>query len=154
MRAHVKDLLAEVRPSAVALVDAMSFDDTELNSASAPPSRSAHRPSRARAAARPTPHPIPHHPPHTHPPLPPDARAALTRAVPVAVGRKDGAPYETLLAWARKEPMNQGAVVEGFAETYGEVMRQGREQLARNGVRVQDLKGVVQRQPQRRASKL
>ena len=98
--ARVKSLLLEVRPLAVPLVDAMSFTDSELNS---------------------------------------------------AIGRKDGAVYETLLDWAKRDPMNEGKVVKGFREHYGKVLAMGRQSLLeKTGNVLEDLPGVVQQQQQQR----
>lgn len=92
--ASVKVLLAQVRPMAVSLVDAMAFSDYELNS---------------------------------------------------AIGRSDGRVYETLLEWAQLDPMNKGAVIEGFDLGYGRLLRAGREKLLqKSGHAVEEFEGIVQ----------
>jgi acyl-CoA oxidase len=68
-----------------------------------------------------------------------------------AIGRQDGAVYETLLDWAKRDPMNEGKVIKGFHEHYGKVLAMGRQSLLeKTGSVLEDLPGVVQQQLQQK----
>jgi acyl-CoA oxidase len=90
----VKNLLNEIRPNAVALVDSFGLLDIELNS---------------------------------------------------AIGRYDGNVYETLLDWARKEPMNEGPVVAEWELNWLPFFKSARARLESEiGKPLSELPGVVQ----------
>ena len=68
-----------------------------------------------------------------------------------AIGGSDGNVYETLLAWAKNDPMNQTPVIEGFHDHYGMLTKLGAAQLEqRTGKKVADIPGIVQDLPQDR----
>ncbi len=62
-----------------------------------------------------------------------------------AIGRKDGQVYETLLEWARKDSYNQTPVLDGWAETYGKMMKDARHKFQANGKpSIETIPGIVQ----------
>ena len=66
-----------------------------------------------------------------------------------AIGGSDGSVYETLLAWARQDPMNQTPVIEGFGDHYGTLTKLGAARLERRtGKTVANFRGIVQDLPQ------
>jgi len=62
-----------------------------------------------------------------------------------ALGNYDGNVYETLLEWAKLDPMNQTPVVEGFDEFYGKVLHEGRGALQKMGKDIEKIDGIIQR---------
>jgi hypothetical protein len=65
-----------------------------------------------------------------------------------ALGRADGNVYEALLEWAKDSPLNAGAVVEGWDERYGEIVRMGRKSLeVETGKSLADYPGIIQQPP-------
>ena len=72
-----------------------------------------------------------------------------------AIGRSDGNVYGTLLAWARREPLNDGEVAPGLEEHLLPLLKQRRQQLeAETGKSMATRPGVVQTVAQQQHSKL
>jgi len=62
-----------------------------------------------------------------------------------ALGRADGAVYETLLNWARKDPMNRGKVMDGWTDTWGKLTRDAQEKLeSESGIPLSCRLGLIQ----------
>ena len=122
-----KELLAAVRPCAVLLVDAIGCEDTELNSAI------------GRSDGKVCFVCVSWDNPHLQGPS----------REPVHHRHPTHQVYETLLDWAKRDPMNSSPVVRGFESHYGRLLKLGQERLkAKTGVSVADIEGVVQNLPQ------